>query len=81
MLVAACAGGERSMQRETPTAADGGPAPPTTVTSGQGTTAPAGPGAQVPEILDFEATLVGGRAIGGAELAGAPVAIWFWAPW
>lgn len=35
----------------------------------------------VPEILDFEATLVGGGTIRGAELAGAPVAVWFWAPW
>jgi hypothetical protein len=35
----------------------------------------------VPEILDFEAQLVGGGTIRGAELAGAPVAIWFWAPW
>jgi hypothetical protein len=35
----------------------------------------------VPEILDFEARLVGGGTIRGAELAGAPVAVWFWAPW
>lgn len=35
----------------------------------------------VPEILDFEAPLVGGGTIRGAELAGAPVAVWFWAPW
>lgn len=33
------------------------------------------------EILDFEAMLVGGGTIRGAELAGAPVAVWFWAPW
>jgi hypothetical protein len=35
----------------------------------------------IPEILDFEARLVGGGTIRGAELAGAPVAVWFWAPW
>ena len=35
----------------------------------------------VPEILDFEAPLVGGGTLKGAELAGAPVAVWFWAPW
>jgi hypothetical protein len=37
--------------------------------------------ATVPEILDFEAALVGGGTLAGAELAGAPVAVWFWAPW
>ena len=35
----------------------------------------------VAAILDFEARLVGGGTIRGAELAGAPVAVWFWAPW
>ena len=35
----------------------------------------------VPEILGFEAPLVGGGTLKGAELAGAPVAVWFWAPW
>ena len=35
----------------------------------------------VPEILEFEAPLVGGGTLKGAELAGAPVAVWFWAPW
>jgi hypothetical protein len=37
--------------------------------------------AAVPEILDFRAPLVGGGMFDGGELAGAPVAIWFWAPW
>jgi hypothetical protein len=35
----------------------------------------------VPEILSFEAPLVGGGTLAGSELAGAPVALWFWAPW
>lgn len=58
--------------------------------SGPGVSGPSGgqpspssqgvPGA-VPEILDFEGLLVGGGTLRGAELAGAPVAIWFWAPW
>lgn len=47
---------------------------------GGGTDDPAEPGI-VPEILDFEAPLVGGGTLNGAELAGAPVALWFWAPW
>ncbi|MCI0633365.1 MAG: hypothetical protein L0206_05520 [Actinobacteria bacterium] len=41
---------------------------------------PGGPAA-VPEILDFRAPLVGGGTFDAAELAGTPVAIWFWAPW
>ena len=35
----------------------------------------------VPEILDLRAPLVGGGTFDAAELAGTPVAIWFWAPW
>lgn len=35
----------------------------------------------VPEILRFQTPLVGGGVLQGAELAGAPVALWFWAPW
>lgn len=41
---------------------------------------PGGP-VDVPEILDFQAQRVGGGTFDAAELAGAPVAIWFWAPW
>lgn len=35
----------------------------------------------VPEILRFDGPLVGGGTLEGAEFAGAPVAVWFWAPW
>jgi hypothetical protein len=35
----------------------------------------------VPEILSFEAPLVGGGTLAGSERAGAPVALWVWAPW
>jgi len=45
-----------------------------------GSTAPAEP-TRVPEILRFETQLVGGGTLHGSELAGAPVALWFWAPW
>ena len=37
--------------------------------------------APVPEILDFQATTVGGDAFDGASVAGKPVVLWFWAPW
>jgi hypothetical protein len=39
------------------------------------------PSQAVPQILDFSAPLVGGGTLEGADLAGAPVAFWFWAPW
>jgi hypothetical protein len=34
----------------------------------------------VPQILDWEATLIGGGAINGADLAGQDTLFWFWAP-
>ena len=46
-------------------------APPTTTTS---------PAAFVPVLLDFEAPLVGGGTIRGADLAGRDTLFWFWAP-
>lgn len=33
------------------------------------------------ETLDFTAERLGGGSIQGSDLAGAPVAMWFWAPW
>ena len=38
-------------------------------------------GADVPELLAFEAELVGGGRFRGSDVAGVPVALWFWAPW
>jgi len=34
----------------------------------------------VPVLLDFEAPLVGGGTIRGADLAGRDTLFWFWAP-
>ena len=31
--------------------------------------------------LDFSATTVGGGEIRGADYAGSPLIVWFWAPW
>ncbi|KOX16967.1 redoxin domain-containing protein [Nocardiopsis sp. NRRL B-16309] len=47
-------------------------------------TAPAdapGDGADVAAHLDFTAPAVGGGDVEGADLAGDPVVLWFWAPW
>ncbi|MEE2768301.1 MAG: hypothetical protein VX833_03710 [Actinomycetota bacterium] len=46
-------------------------APPTITTSST---------AVVPVLLDFEAPLVGGGTIRGADLAGRDTLFWFWAP-
>jgi hypothetical protein len=40
-----------------------------------------GPETEVPEVLDFEAPLLGGGSLRGETLAGRDVAFWFWAPW
>ena len=72
LTAAACGGGEgrtAASSSQTPSAL-----PAATATSG-GTIAP------VPEVLDFTAQRLGGGTIEGALYAGAPLAIWFWAPW
>jgi hypothetical protein len=53
------------------------PSPPTGSTTGPGATGASG----VPEVLDFEAPLLDGGTLRGADLAGKDVAFWFWAPW
>lgn len=75
-LVAAACGGEPA----TTTDAGSSAAPPSGDGSTQtqtGTLAPAG----IPEILEFEAPLLGGGTLRGADYAGKDVAFWFWAPW
>lgn len=45
------------------------------------TPAPDGEAGAGSELLAFSAQTVGGEQFDGAELAGEPVALWFWAPW
>jgi len=42
---------------------------------------PEEPTVAVPALLDFTAPAVGGGTVEGADHAGKPVALWFWAPW
>lgn len=56
-------------------AGDTNTAAPTTTTPPV-TTSPTGN----PAILDWEATLIGGGTINGADLAGHDTLFWFWAP-
>ena len=37
--------------------------------------------AGTPAVLDFTSETVGGEPFDGADLAGKPTVIWFWAPW
>ncbi|WP_327041655.1 redoxin domain-containing protein [Micromonospora ureilytica] len=60
----------------TATATGAPPAPTATATGGP----PAAP-AQVPDVLRFTGTTLGGAAFDAAQLAGKPVVLWFWAPW
>ena len=78
-IVAGCGGGQATTlpvpatttSLAIATTSPGATAAPTTTTS---------PAAVVPALLDFEAPLVGGGTIRGADLAGRDTLFWFWAP-
>ena len=78
-VATACGGGQATTLPTSATATSltiattspAGTAPPTTTTSSA---------AVVPVLLDFEAPLVGGGTIRGADLAGQDTLFWFWAP-
>ncbi|MET8263594.1 TlpA family protein disulfide reductase [Micromonospora arida] len=80
--VAACTGtapGGPAATGSAPASTDAPSAPtgaPPTPTGGP----PAAP-AQVPAVLRFTGTTLGGAAFDAAQLAGKPVVLWFWAPW
>ena len=78
-VAAACGGGQATTL----------PAPATTTSLTIATTSPAATAPPttttssatvVPVLLDFEAPLVGGGTIQGADLAGRDTLFWFWAP-
>ncbi|MFE9191234.1 TlpA family protein disulfide reductase [Micromonospora sp. NPDC007208] len=76
--IAACSG-------TAPGGPTAGSAPPSTgappTPTGTPTGAPPGAPAQVPDVLRFTGTTLGGAAFDAAQLAGKPVVLWFWAPW
>jgi hypothetical protein len=55
--------------------------PPISTVPPSADASPGGDSAPVPEVLDFTAQRLGGGTIEGAQYAGSPLAIWFWAPW
>ncbi|MCG5452964.1 TlpA family protein disulfide reductase [Micromonospora hortensis] len=66
----AAAGSAPASTGTPPTPADAAPTP-----------ASGSPAAQVPDVLRFTGTTLGGAAFDAARLAGKPVVLWFWAPW
>lgn len=71
LLLSACA----TKPSATPTSS------PTTTPTATPTVTPTRTTRTVPEIWRFDASLVGGGTIDGADLAGDKVAVWLWAPW
>jgi hypothetical protein len=76
---AACAEAGTSSVADSPTSPSASPS--VTPNGPKPTKTTVSPGVEVPELLDFEAQLLGGGTFRGADLAGKDVAIWFWAPW
>ena len=65
-------------------ASTGAPLTPTGAPTGAPPTPTGGPPAapaQVPDVLRFTGTTLGGARFDAAQLAGKPVVLWFWAPW
>ncbi|WP_223165653.1 redoxin domain-containing protein [Lentzea indica] len=75
MLLAACGAGEPGPVSQPPSATS--PSATSTVASPTSTSSPA----NVPDQLKFTAKTVDGAEISGADLAGKPAVLWFWAPW
>jgi thiol-disulfide isomerase/thioredoxin len=89
LLSSACTGGTTAtdagaVPSTSPTASSPAPSTPGAAQS-QSESEPAvnsGGGADaVPASLDFTATTVSGADFAGADVAGKPVVLWFWAPW
>ena len=76
LVAAGCGGQDPGGQAPTEPAA-----PPATAGPPATSAAPEAPPAAVPETLDFTVRTVDGGELSGADLAGTPVAFWFWAAW
>jgi len=78
LLLAACANSSEPGQNGT--ANDTTEAGADNADGGEATSQADGSG-QAGDLLSFRAGTVDGGQLDGAELAGKPVAMWFWAPW
>ena len=81
--LAGCGGGSAPDAGTTPAETATAQAEPTQTPPQTASSAPtsAAPAPEVPEVLDFTAATVDGGTFAGADLAGKPAVIWFWAPW
>ena len=84
IAIAASCGGGQATTLPTPATTTTATTSPTITTTSPAATAPptttASSATVVPVLLDFEAPLVGGGTIRGADLAGRDTLFWFWAP-
>ncbi|MEU7801546.1 thioredoxin-like domain-containing protein [Micromonospora arborensis] len=64
-----------------PAVASTAPATTGTAPAATPTGSPSAAPAPVPDILRFTGTTLTGAAFDGAQFAGRPVVLWFWAPW
>lgn len=87
LILSACgtATGGSSVSGESATASGSAPATPRADQRphSQRPDSPGGDAAgdTVPQALQFRAETLDGRAFEGADLAGQPAVLWFWAPW
>jgi thiol-disulfide isomerase/thioredoxin len=79
--LAACGGSDDPGASTTPAPTTSPPAASPTTPSPTTTAPTTPPSAAVPEVLDFTAQTVAGTPFNGADLAGKPAIVWFWAPW
>jgi len=64
-----------------PTTEAASPEPTEATTATPAEEEPAPEKVEVPAALKFTGTTLDGKAYDGAQLAGKPTALWFWAPW
>ncbi|MFT4659036.1 MAG: hypothetical protein ACI8V4_003232 [Ilumatobacter sp.] len=80
LLSAACGGGSQTTDPAEQSAPAVSETPESVVDGSDGADPTPAPAGDVPSILQFTSTLVGGGEINAAELADKPTAFWFWAP-
>ena len=84
VLLMACGDGQDSSAPpavpSTTTEVAPAPTPAPATTTAPTTAPPTAEPLAVPAILDFEADLIGGGTLRGADLAGGDTLFWFWAP-
>lgn len=82
ILLAACSSTTANPPAASPDAPEAASASPATSQgAAQAKDSASAPAPAAPSPLDFTGTTITGAAFNGADLAGKPVVLWFWAPW